>query len=116
MEINELINQASGRQLEILLKLKELNQKAHFWQKQFGKTYKKKYNEMWNQSFWKKARKLLKEYFSKEGISICPICKNEIKDKYVLHHDFYPKEAYNLFTPLYCQIICKTCHNKTHKK
>lgn len=114
-EIDELIREASGRQLEILIRLKTLNQQASFWQKGMGKTYKKKYNEMWRELFWKEGRKLLKEYFSKDGISKCPICNRIINDRYVLHHDFYPKKASNLLTPLYCQIICVGCNMKVHK-
>ena len=115
--MDELIREANGRQLEILIKLKLLNQQACFWQQQFKKSWKQKYNEMWKQKFWKNARQLLKEYFTieKHGKFRCSLCEKLLNTKFVLHHDFYPKNPNNLFNPLYTKLICTSCNYKEHK-
>jgi hypothetical protein len=116
-EIDELIAEAEGRQLEILIQLKYLNQQAYFWQRQFKMSWKQKYNKMWSQKFWKEARQLLKEYSTIEnnGIFQCQLCKKELDSKFVLHHDFYPKNPNNFFNPLYLKLICNSCNYKEHK-
>lgn len=116
-EMDELIREANGRSLEILIQGKILGQKAHFWQRGMGKSYKQKYREMWKQDFWKEARILYKEYFTIEndGIFQCPLCKKHLDSKFVLHHDFYPKNPSNLFNPLYFKLICTSCNYKEHK-
>jgi hypothetical protein len=119
-EIDELIKEASGRKLEILIQLKTLNQQAFFHMKTPKKSWKQNYKEMWSKSFWKEARILLKEYFTnKNGILKCPLCNKLLYDKFVLHHfpKFY-KGSFkaNMFTPLYTQLICNSCNYKVHKK
>lgn len=118
-EIDELIRESSGRKLEILIQLKILNQKAFFHMKQFKKSWKVKYREMWKQPFWKKARLLLKEYFTLEnnGKLNCIECGKEISKTYVLHHekDFY--SLLNFFNPIYVNILCSSiCHKRKHSK
>lgn len=121
MEINELIREASGRQLEILLELKKLNKLAYLHMKQFSKNWKTKYREMWRKPFWRRARILLKEYFTIEnnGKFVCHDCGKELGKSFVVHHDegFY-KGAFqaNIFTPLYIKILDNSCHSKIHKK
>ena len=119
-EMDELIREASGRQLEILIRLKTLNQQAVFHMKGFNKNWKQKYNEMWKQKFWKEARQLLKEYFTLEnnGIFQCSLCKKMLDSKFILHHyqDFY-KGSFksNTFTPIYVSLVCSGCNYKEHK-
>lgn len=119
LEIQELINQCKGgRQLEILIRLKTLNKQAFLHMRQFGKSYKQKYREMWKTEFWKEGKELLREYFKLEnsGKLYCYECKKEIKGKGILHHiDFY--NNLNLFTPLYVGFLCSNkCHSKIHEK
>ena len=117
-EIDELIREASGRQLEILIQLKSLNQQAFFHMKTPRKSFKQNYKEMWSKSFWKKARKLLKEYFTENGVFRCTICQKILHDKFILHHfpDFYKGSFQaNTFTPLYVQLICQGCNYREHK-
>jgi RNase P subunit RPR2 len=83
--------------------------------KGYGKTWKQKYHKMWSMDFWKEGRILLEEYFKLEnGKTICKKCGRPLVKFRVLHHDMY--NTLNYFTPLYCEIVCGSCHYKEHKK
>lgn len=117
LEINEMINQEKDiDKRTILKKLRMCNKEASEHMGQFHKSFAQKYREMFAfknpKPFWAKARRLLKKYFTIDGVLICPICNKPITGSFTLHHSFYPKYHYNIFVPIYCEII----HNKCHKK
>ena len=116
LEINVMIKEASGRQLEILLRLKVLNNEANLHLKQFGKKWKQKYHEMWRTPFWKEAKALLREYdnIENEG-SFCHICSMPFGMKFTLHHEEAFYNPLNLFTPTFVQLLHNKCHQKHHK-
>ena len=121
LEIQDLINESEDRKLEILIRLKQLNKKAYLFMRQFGKTWKQKYHEMWKQDFWKEGKQLLKEYYS-IGLNgniqpvWCMVCGKPLGDNFTLHHltDFY--NDLNYFTPLYIDLVHHSCHKKLHSK
>ena len=118
IEIDSLMDISSGRRLEILIILKELNREAHLFMRRFGKRYKQSYHELWKTSYWKEAKILLKEYFTIEGNGIlrCKKCNNELTDNYTLHHSVY--NDLNLFTPIFIEPLCSngTCHERSYSK
>ena len=114
-EINQLIREETDpRNKEILKELKKL---CHFSDGHMRKPYQSwrtKYRSLQKTHQWRKARMLLKEYFTKDGILECPKCPNKIYDRFTLHHDMYGK-PYNYFNPLYVQLIHGFCHKSIHK-
>lgn len=123
LEIDEMIQQEVNREafdlriIRILERLKELNKEASNWMHQFGKAWKSKYKTMWSKPFWKEARELIREYYMIKNGDVCHACGKSMTKTFVLHHGdengkFYPKQAHDLFTPIYCRIVHdrKKCH------
>ena len=116
-EMNELIaNEPSLEKRTILRELKKYNKFAHEWMHKFGSTWKQKYQSLQKTKEWRKARRLLKGYFTNDNNLICKECNKEIKGSFTLHHDMYGK-PYDFFNPLYIKLICSYHHTKDfHKK
>ncbi len=114
-EINQLIREeVDPRKKEILIELKGYNHFADGFMRKPYMGWKAKYRALQHTDEWKKARIILKEYFTENGILICPICSNKIYDRFTLHHDMYGK-PFNFFNPLYVQLIHGFCHKGIHK-
>jgi len=115
-ELNQLISdELDVGKRDILKKLKPLCKFAYVFMGGFGKNWKAKYRRLQATKQWKQARLLLKEYFTTKGVLTCPECGLEIKDNesFTLHHkDFYPKNPYSLFSPLFTSIIHTKCHKR----
>jgi len=110
--MNDMIKEETNeRRIEILRELKKYNKKAYLHMKQFGKTWKQKYREMWRKPFWKEAKELLREY---KG-STCKICKEPFRKSFTLHHeeDFY--KVINIFNPNVVQLVHSRCHTRHHQ-
>ena len=117
LEITDLINQTTNeRQVEILLRCRELNKFAYLFMKQPRMSWKAKYRLLQKTKEWKEGRLLLREYFELSGPLYCIYCKKLIGDKFTLHHEEEYYNSVNLFHPNYVQIIHNQCHKKVHNK
>lgn len=114
-EIEIMIKEETNIQkINILLRLKGYNKEAHLYMEDFGNNWKTKYHQVFNKTFWKEARLLLREFFEVDGPITCSVCSKLVIGKsFTVHHkDFYPGTPGNMFTPLYVEIVHTKCHRK----
>jgi hypothetical protein len=79
---------------------------------QRGSTFKPKYRALQKTDTWKKAKKLLLEYFTIKYVTIrCELC-NKPSNDFVMHHVHYDPKA--LFSPQNISFIHKGCHAREH--
>lgn len=117
-ELNQLIAlETDPTKKEILKKIKDLNYSIYIKFEGPGIQRWSNYKKIQKSSEWSKARLLLRDYFTKNGVLKCPICGKEITGRFTLHHILpYPKSYYNLFNPNHCEIIHNHCHTKDMHK
>lgn len=109
-----MIDESKGRKKQILLRLRQLNKKAYLIMHSFHYDFKVKYTYLQKQPCWKEGKKLLLEYFTYDGILVCPVCGEVIDSRRcVVHHDEYKVDE--IMTPKFIRIVHYKCHEKIHR-
>jgi len=87
------------------------------WQKK----YPEKYNQLIKKSYYKNKSKWISRMMTLNLFSLenrqCFLCKND--NDLQIHHEIYPttiKEIKQAISNNKIYIVCKSCHNKIHKR
>jgi len=109
-----MIKDSTGRKLEILKELKKLNKAAYLIMMAPYTTFKIKYGMLQKTYEWKKAKILLKEYFTLEGPLQCAMCGRMLSNHFTVNHKEYNPSQ--IFTPDFVEILDNRCHGRYHNK
>jgi len=110
-----IVSEKEGRKKEILLELQKLNKEAYRIMHSHSRRWGNKYQILQKTEVWKKAKKLLLEYFTFDSILRCEVCGDVIDSRRsVLHHKEY--SFFDCFTPRLVIFIHEKCHKKIHEK
>ena len=113
--IDDMLNTATGRKSEILKELKKLNKSAYLVMTAPYTTFKVKYKLLQQSNEWKKAKWLLREYFTVNDALHCRKCGRMLySSSFTIHHAKY--SVSEIFTPDFIEILDNRCHKRIHLK